>query len=122
VNCTVYLTTEQVIAINERFGGVLGDFGVVDAATQRCSHTFDGAELFLGIMPKAAALLHGLATTQGFIDGNKRTAWTATETFLAINRRFLRAPTIDAEVFMLAVAQNILEHYQVVEWLEQHER
>jgi death-on-curing protein len=63
-----------------------------------------------------------LATTQGFMDGNKRTAWTAMETFLALNGEFLRTPVIDAHVFVLAIANKAIEHAQVVEWLVGHRR
>ncbi|MEL6645995.1 MAG: type II toxin-antitoxin system death-on-curing family toxin [Pseudomonadota bacterium] len=35
------------------------------------------------IYAKAAALLHGLATSHGFSDGNKRTAWLAAEILIA---------------------------------------
>ncbi|WP_425264932.1 type II toxin-antitoxin system death-on-curing family toxin [Streptomyces yokosukanensis] len=34
---------------------------------------------------QAAALLHGLAANHSFVDGDKRTAWPATATFLALN-------------------------------------
>ena len=30
-------------------------------------------------------LLHGIATSHAFIDGNKRTGWTGCVTFLALN-------------------------------------
>jgi hypothetical protein len=49
----------------------------------RCAHSYDGTESYPTLWDKAAALLWALATTQGFIDGNKRTARTAMETFLA---------------------------------------
>ena len=35
------------------------------------------------IHTKAAALLHGLATSHGFNDANKRTAWLTTEVLIA---------------------------------------
>ncbi|MCX4801255.1 type II toxin-antitoxin system death-on-curing family toxin [Streptomyces sp. NPDC058682] len=34
---------------------------------------------------QAAALLHGIATNHPLVDGNKRTAWLAAATFLAVN-------------------------------------
>ncbi|MEU9007442.1 type II toxin-antitoxin system death-on-curing family toxin [Streptomyces sp. NPDC048551] len=34
---------------------------------------------------QAAALLHGIAANHPLVDGNKRTAWLAAATFLAVN-------------------------------------
>lgn len=41
-----------------------------------------GREYYPTVVQKAAALLHGLASTQPFINGNKRTAWICCFTFL----------------------------------------
>ena len=118
----VYLTTDQVVLINARFGGSVREQGTVDAATMRCAHSYSGTEFYPTLWEKAAALVWALATTQGFIDGNKRTAWTAMETFLALNGQFLRTSVVDAHVFVLAIANRAIEHEQVVEWLIQHRR
>jgi death-on-curing family protein len=122
VSGVVYLTTDQVVLINASFGCSVRERGTVDAATMRCAHGYDGTEFYPSLWDKAAALLWALATTQGFIDGNKRTAWTAMETFLALNDQFLRTSVVDAQVFVLAVANRAIEHEQVVEWLIQHRR
>jgi prophage maintenance system killer protein len=53
---------------------------------------------------------------------DKRTAWTAMETFLALNGEFLRTSVVDAHIFVLAIANRAIEHEQVVEWLIQHRR
>lgn len=119
---TVYLSTADVVAINAHFGGSVRDHGIVDSATMRCTHTLAGDDAYPSLFEKAAALLYGLATTQGFIDGNKRTAWTAMETFLAINGRFVRTTTVDAEILVLAIAGHTIGHDQIVEWLTKHER
>lgn len=44
------------------------------------------------IASQAAALAHGIAETQSFIEGNKRTALAALLTFLAVNGYELLAP------------------------------
>lgn len=118
----VYLTTDQVVLINASFGCSVRERGTVDAATMRCAHGYDGTEFYPTLWEKAAALLWALATTQGFTDGNKRTAWTAMETFLALNGEFLRTSVVDAQVFVLAIANRAIEPEQVVEWLIQHRR
>jgi death-on-curing protein len=122
VSEVIYLTTDQVVLINQRFGGSVREWGTVDAASMRCAHSYGDTEFYPTLWEKAAALLWGLATTQGFIDGNKRTAWTVMETFLALNGEFIRTSVVDAQVFVLAISNRAIEHEQVVEWLIQHRR
>lgn len=85
-NGVVYLTTDQVVLINARFGRSVRELSTVDAATMRCAHGYDGTEFHPTLSDKAGALLWALATTQGSTDGNNRTAgrqwrpsWHSTE-------------------------------------------
>lgn len=52
---------------------------------------------------KAAALLHSLARNHALVDGNKRLAWTACRTFLAINAQWISAPEDDRFDFVIRV-------------------
>jgi len=87
-----YLEVEEVIAIHEQmidlFGGEYGlrgeqGRGLVESAVTRPRNkaAYEGADL----VTQAAALFYGLAKNHGFIDGNKRTAVAATNTFLLMN-------------------------------------
>lgn len=60
----------------EAFGGLPGicNLDSILGAIGRPYHGYHRS-----IHKKAAALLHGLATSHGFNDANKRTAWLATE-------------------------------------------
>ncbi len=81
-----YLTLAEVLAIHadqiERYGGAVGvrDAGMLEAALFR-PQTGHYADL----IEEAAALWESLAQNHPFVDGNKRTAFAATYTFLAIN-------------------------------------
>jgi death-on-curing family protein len=75
---------------------------------------------FPTIHEKAAALLHGLARTHPFIDGNKRTAWAATAVFYRANGYRVRAEDDDIVALMVDVAEGqmdvqhiagVLKHY-----------
>jgi death on curing protein len=83
---TDYLTLAEVLAIHddqiERYGGSGGlrDLGLLEAALFR-PQTGHYADL----IEEAAALWESLAQNHPFIDGNKRVAFAATYTFLAIN-------------------------------------
>ena len=87
-----YLEAAEVIAIQEKmidyFGGeygLRGDQGLalVESAVARPRNkaVYEGADL----LAQAAALFYGLAKNHGFVDGNKRIAVAATNTFLLMN-------------------------------------
>ena len=76
----------------------------------RTGHNLErlGSRYFPDLWSKAAAYVHGIATTQYFSDGNKRTGWYAAVTFLRMNGHPLPdVETIEAETFVQAVAQNV---------------
>ncbi|MDA0205000.1 MAG: type II toxin-antitoxin system death-on-curing family toxin [Acidobacteria bacterium] len=89
---TDYLTLIEVLAIHadqiERYGGTDGirDMGVLEAALYRPQTGY-----YADLIEQAAALWESLAQNHPFIDGNKRTAFAATYTFLAINGAQLTA-------------------------------
>jgi death-on-curing protein len=100
---TLYLIHAQQL---ERFGGSSGvlDRGVVESALNRPVNRwhYGGAEVDLADL--AAAYLYGLAQSQGFVDGNKRTGLAAALVFLAINGRRLRVPGEDLYRLVMSVA------------------
>ena len=70
----------------------------------------------------AAAYGFGIARNHPFVDGNKRTAFVATELFLALNGSELTAGDADCVVTMLAVAAGTLDEAALAEWLRRHTR
>lgn len=86
------------------------DIGALIAAASRQPSTdrcpaFGGVEAFPTIWLKAGALLHAVARSQYFLDGNKRTGWLASVLFLRMNGvRLPRVHDVQAEAFVLAVA------------------
>jgi death-on-curing protein len=89
---TDYLTIIEVLSIHddqiERYGGTPGlrDAGLLEAALFR-PQTGHYADL----IEEAAALWESLAQNHPFIDGNKRSAFAVTYTFLDINGARLAA-------------------------------
>ena len=83
---TDYITVIEALAIREdqihRYGGAAGvrDLGLVEAALYRPQTGY-----YADLIEEAAALWESLAQNHPFIDGNKRTAFAVTYTFLAIN-------------------------------------
>lgn len=66
--------------------------------------------------------MHALATTPGFSNGNKRTAWIATDTFLRANGQHLRSiPAIAGEAIVNAVVESLdFREDKATEWLYEH--
>ena len=83
---TDYLTVIEVLAIHadqiDRYGGAHGvrDPGQLEAALYRPQTGY-----YADLIHEAAALWESLGQNHPFIDGNKRTAFAATYTFLVIN-------------------------------------
>jgi death-on-curing protein len=123
----VWIDRELTLAIHDRqlaeHGGAAGvrDEGLLESALARprqvvaYAHDADIADL-------AAALAFGLARNHPFVDGNKRTAIVACETFIELNGGKLDAE--DAAVFplVLALADGRLVVDEFAAWLRSHLR
>ncbi|MGW6574832.1 type II toxin-antitoxin system death-on-curing family toxin [Streptomyces sp. NPDC054945] len=59
--------------------------GLLESAVHRPRARMYGTPAYEDPYEHAAALLHALATNHPLVDGNKRTAWLAAATFLAVN-------------------------------------
>jgi len=87
---------------------VIRDYGLLESALARpCASVF-GQDAYPDLHLKAAALLHSLARNHALTDGNKRLAWTACRTFLAINGQWISAPEDERFDFVIAVAAGAL--------------
>jgi death on curing protein len=82
----------------------VGDYGLLQSALARPRASVFGEDAYPDLHLKAAALLHSLARNHALIDGNKRLAWTACRTFLAINDHWTTAPEDDRFNFVIEVA------------------
>jgi death-on-curing protein len=85
-----YLTTGDVIALHEAIMGLTGsgfaplrDEGLLESAVMKpqTAAYYEGADL----THQAALLAIGISQNQPFVDGNKRTAYAALDTFLKLN-------------------------------------
>ena len=96
-----YLTLAEVLAIHydqiERYGGSHGvrDAGLLEAALYRPRTGY-----YVDLIEEASALWESLAQNHPLIDGNKRTAFAATYTFLAINGASITADAQAAYTFI----------------------
>ena len=83
-----YLTTADLLAITAAALGPdtpIRDPGMIDAAAHRPRTTAFGEDAYPDLHTKAAAILHSILRNHPLVDGNKRLAWVACRTFLAVN-------------------------------------
>jgi death-on-curing protein len=117
-----YLTLADVLAIHDdqlqSYGGAPGvrDHGALDAALYRPQSGY-----YADLVEEAAALWESLAQNHPFVDGNKRTAFAATYTFLAINGARIVANPDETYTFIMGLYE---EHSFTLDrlalWLSQH--
>lgn len=105
-----YLDLDDLLAIARRAVGdevTVRDYGLLESALARPRASVYGADAYPDLHLKAAALMHSLARNHALIDGNKRLAWTACRTFLAINGQWITAPEDDRFDFVIGVATGV---------------
>jgi death-on-curing protein len=108
---TEYLDLDDVLDIARAAVGadvIVGDYGLLESALARPRASVFGLDAYPGLHLKAAALLHSLARHPALVDGNKRLAWTACRTFLAINGQWVSASEDDRFEFVIQVATGAL--------------
>ncbi len=116
---TDYLTAIEILAIHqdqiERYGGTAGirDPGLLEAALFRPQTGY-----YADLIDEAAALWESLAQNHPFLDGNKRVAFAATYTFLAINGTWIAADADEAFDFINGLHQSgTFEFKRLAAWL-----
>ena len=103
------------------FGGLPGvrDENALESALARSRNRFHyepDADLF----SLAAAYGFALATSHGFSDGNKRTAFAVMTVFLVRNGFLVDVPEPDAVALMLDVATRRMSEEALAAWLRGH--
>ena len=116
---TDYLTVVEVLTIHddqiERYGGASGlrDRGLLEAALFRPQTGY-----YADLIEEAAALWESLSQNHPFIDGNKRTAFAVTYTFIFVNGLYLTASSSETERFVLSLyAYNKFNFQNLHQWL-----
>ena len=119
-----YLTLADVLAIHadqiERYGGAHGvlDPGLLEAALYRPQTGY-----YADLVEEAAALWESLSQNHPFHDGNKRTAFAAMYTFLAIHGAHLVASADDVYSFVSGLYEAGTFRFDNLEpWLRSHVR
>ena len=102
-----YLDLEDLLEIARRVVGedvAVRDHGLLESALARPRASVFGQDAYADVHLKAAALLQSLARNHALVDGNKRLAWTACRTFLAINGVWIKASEDERFELVIRVA------------------
>lgn len=121
---TDWLSLDLLLAVHDaqiaEHGGGEGvrDLGLLESAMARPLNLAAYGEPDLAAL--AAAYGFGIARNHPFVDGNKRTAYVAVETFMALNGLLVTASDADCVVTFLALAAGELSEEALAAWLRDH--
>src|SRR6266478_5482981 len=108
----IYRMQHQLIEI---FGGIHGvrDQGAVEAAVFRPQTGY-----YNSIEEEAAALMESFAMNHGFLDGNKRIAFTAADVFLRRNGFYIEVEGLDGYAFIYgSMDGHEFRFAQILDWI-----
>lgn len=123
-----WVSRALAIAIHERqlaeHGGGVGvrDEGLLDSALARPQQLHAYGDPPPDLAALAASLAYGLARNHPFVDGNKRTAAVACETFVMLNGAMLDVDDLTLYPVYLALAEGRLAEEEFADWLRGHLR
>ena len=119
-----YLTVMELLKIHEslieEFGGSHGlrDKRALEAAVMRPQSGY-----YENIFEEGAALMESLAMNHPFLDGNKRMAFFATDTFLRLNGYYIDCETHDTyRYFIQLLDASTFNFANLSKWLEKHSK
>ncbi|MEQ1922219.1 MAG: type II toxin-antitoxin system death-on-curing family toxin [Pyrinomonadaceae bacterium] len=120
-----WLNSREALAMHARqiaeHGGADGvrDLGLLESALAR-PQNLHAYEPDADLASLAAAYAFGIAKNHPFVDGNKRTAYVAMETFLVLNDVTLTATPEDKYPTIMALAAGDLTEDALAAWIRQH--
>jgi death-on-curing protein len=116
------LSRDEVVAIHQRlievFGGPPGvrDLGLLESALFRPASGY-----YADLAEMATAMFESLLMNHPFIDGNKRVAFFATDTFLRLNGWQLRVDADEAHTFLIGLLESRqCDYAHLLPWVRGH--
>ena len=122
---TVWIGKALVLAIHNRqlaeHGGGSGvrDMSLLDSALARPQQAFAYGDPPPDLAALAASLAFGLARNHPFVDGNKRTAAVACESFIMLNGGELAATDLELYPVYIGLSEGSLPEADFAAWLRQ---
>lgn len=120
----IWVRQDVVLAMHEEalklHGGPEGvrDIGLLESALARPKNLLAYSEEPPSLAKLAAAYAKGIIANHPFVDGNKRTAFTVSVTFLRLNGLTLTASKEERVLTFWALADGSLSEEQLADWFE----
>lgn len=121
-----WIDKRLVLALHDRqiaeHGGASGlrDEALLESAIARPQQQYAYGSPRPDLAALAASLAYGLARNHAFVDGNKRTAFVACLTLIALNGGTLDATDEDKYLAFLALGEGRLGETELAGWLRAH--
>lgn len=122
----VWIRLDVVLAMHEEalalHGGPEGvrDLGLLESALSRPKNIVAYAEEPVSLGRLAAAYAKGIVANHPFVDGNKRTAFTVSVTFLKLNGLELTASKEDRVLVFWKLAAGEVSEAELAQWFERN--
>jgi death on curing protein len=124
----IWIRQDVVLAIHEEvlmlFGGPEGvrDMGLLESALARPKNLFAYSEQTPSLAQMAASYAKGIVANHPFVDGNERTAFMISVTFLRLNGLQLIAPKEERVLKFWALAAGEISEEQLADWFARNIR
>jgi death on curing protein len=96
------------------------DLGLLESALARPKNLLAYSEEIPTLARLAASYAKGIVANHPFVDGNKRTAFTVSITFLRLNGLELTATKEDRVLTFWSLAEGSLSEDQLAQWFERN--
>jgi death-on-curing protein len=124
---TNFLTKAEVISahyfmmkkMNDAEQAGVKDQGLLDSAVHRPQQSVFGEDAYPSLFDKAAALLESLVKNHCFHNGNKRTAYLVTKSFILLNGYHVRMEREYAVEFIVNIATGLHTLETIAQILEE---
>ncbi|MNB89142.1 Toxin Doc [compost metagenome] len=124
----IFLTKEEVISahyymmkrMNDAEQAGVKDHGLLDSAVHRPQQSVFGEDAYPTLFDKASALLESLVKNDCFYNGNKRTAYLVTKSFLMLNGYHLRMECEYAVEYIVDIANSLHSLERTAHILKEH--
>ena len=117
----IFLDLEDLLHVAERATGApvqVRDIGLLESAAARPRASAFGADAYVTLHDKAAALLHSIVRNHALVDGNKRLGLAAVIAFYGVNGRRLMMTNDEAyDLVMTVAAGNVEDVAQIAQLL-----
>ncbi|WP_307589650.1 type II toxin-antitoxin system death-on-curing family toxin [Paenibacillus wynnii] len=123
-----FLTKEEVISahyfmmkrMNDADQAGVKDHGLLESAVHRPQQSIFGEDAYPTLFDKASTLLEFLVKNHCFHNGNKRTAYLVTKSFLMLNGYHLRMEREYAVEFIVDIAKGLHSLEMIAHILKKH--